>query len=162
MLKADPSRLTRAIKQTKPFQGPEHEVFVGLQRAASELAQGVIELLKPVGLSASQYNVLRILRGSGKRGLSCGEIGDRLVARDPDITRLLDRMEGQGLVSRARDEADRRVVTTRITAAGLALLHGLDEAVAGVHRKQLGHLGPSRLRQLNELLQAVIKPVTQV
>jgi DNA-binding MarR family transcriptional regulator len=153
------SPLAAAIKQRKPFQGPEHEVFVAIQRAASELALGVSELLKPAGLSASQYNVLRILRGAGKGGLSCGDIGDRLVSRDPDITRLLDRMEDQGLVSRARDEADRRIVTTRITAAGLASLQGLDDRVAEVHRKQLGHLGAARLRQLNSLLQAVIKPV---
>ena len=131
---------------------------MGIQRAASELAQGVTELLRPAGLSGSQYNVLRILRGAGRGGLSCREIGDRLVSRDPDITRLLDRMEGQGLVTRSRDESDRRIVTTRISAAGLTLLRGLDDAITDMHRAQLGHLGAARLRQLNDLLQTVIKP----
>jgi DNA-binding MarR family transcriptional regulator len=152
-----PSRIAGAIKQTKPFQGPEHAAYIAIQRAASELTQDVTELLKPAGLSGAQYNVLRILRGAGKGGLACGEIGDRLVARDPDITRLLDRMEQRGLVSRARQEDDRRVVTARITRKGLDLLGDLDERVHGLHRVQLSHLGATKLAQLIQLLNAVVQ-----
>lgn len=147
------SRIADAIKPSKPFDGPEHEVFLAIQRVASELAQGVAELLKPRGLSAAQYNVLRILRGAGEVGLACGEVADRLITRDPDMTRLLDRLEGQGLVTRARSAADRRVVTTRITDQGLAVLAELDEPLAALHRHQLGHLGEEKLAALLALLE---------
>jgi DNA-binding MarR family transcriptional regulator len=152
-----PSRLARALKQTRPFQGPEHEVFLAIQRVASELAQGVGEILRPAGVSGAQYNVLRILRGAGKDGLPCGEVGERLIARDPDMTRLLDRMQRQGLVSRSRAETDRRIVTTRITAKGLELVGQLDAPVSELHRRQLGHLGAARLRELAGLLQSALK-----
>jgi DNA-binding MarR family transcriptional regulator len=144
-----------AIKQTKPFSGPEHEAFVALQRAAGRLAQGVTEALKPAGLTPAQYNVLRILRGAEPAGLACGEVTERLVTRDPDMTRLLDRMQAHGLVTRARGEDDRRVVLTRITAKGLRLLATLDEPIAELHRRQLGHLGRTKLRELTAFLEAV-------
>ena len=131
------SRLAAAIKQTKPFRGPEHEVFLGIQRAASELTQGVAELLKPTGVTGAQYNVLRILRGVGKEGLSCGEVSERLLTRDPDMTRLLDRMERRGLISRARDDKDRRLVLTRLTGEGLELVGRLDEPVQAIHHDQM-------------------------
>jgi DNA-binding MarR family transcriptional regulator len=148
-----PSKLAAAIKQTKPFVSAEEEVFLAVQRTASDLNQGIAELLKPEGITAPQYNVLRILRGAGENGLACREIGDRLVTRDPDVTRLLDRIETQGLIVRARESADRRVVTTRITAKGRALLSRLDEPVAELHVRQLAHLGQTKLRKLLELLE---------
>ena len=148
-----PSRLATAIKQTKPFVSTEEEVFLAVQRTASELNQGIGELLKPEGITGPQYNVLRILRGSGDEGLACREIGERLVTRDPDVTRLLDRMESQGLIARARESADRRVVTTRITAKGRELLARLDKPIAELHLRQLGHLGQTKLRKLLELLE---------
>ncbi|HEY8670823.1 MAG TPA: MarR family transcriptional regulator, partial [Terriglobales bacterium] len=98
------------------------------------------------------YNVLRILRGEPK-GLPCGEIGCRMITRDPDITRLLDRLEKRGLISRIRDTEDRRVVLTRISSEGLKALSRLDVPVQDAHRKQLGHLGRERLRQLADLLE---------
>lgn len=152
------TRVAQAIKQTRPFASEEHEVFVALQRLASDLSQGVAELLKPSGISGPQYNVLRILRGAGPTGLPCGEIGGRLVTRDPDVTRLLDRLEKQGLVTRSRESEDRRVVTTRITDAGVALLATLDDPLAALHRRQLGHLGSERLRQLRELIDLAAAP----
>ncbi len=148
-----PSKLAAAIKQTKPFVSAEEEVFLAVQRTASDLNQGIAELLKPEGITAPQYNVLRILRGAGENGLACREIGDRLVTRDPDVTRLLDRIETQGLIVRARESADRRVVTTRITAKGRALLSRLDEPVAELQVRQLAHLGQTKLRKLLELLE---------
>ncbi|HTD23592.1 MAG TPA: MarR family transcriptional regulator [Terriglobales bacterium] len=130
----------------------EEAVFLELFRTTDMLSRGVIHVLKAEDLSATQYNVLRILRGAPE-GLTCGEIGSRMITRDPDITRLLDRLEKRGLVARCRETKDRRMVLTRISPDGLKLLARLDEPVQEAHRKQLGHLGRQRLRQLMELLQ---------
>src|SRR5713226_6186305 len=110
------------IKQSKPFTSLEEEAFVALMRTADQLAWRGAEMLKQHGLSPTQYNALRILRGAGAKGLACSEIGERMINRDPDITRLVDRLERRGLVQRSRDKRDRRVITTRITGAGLELL----------------------------------------
>ena len=130
---------------------PEEKLFVELVRTADQLSRGPAALLKQAELSPTQYNVLRILRGAPD-GLPCGEIARRLISREPDITRLLDRMEKRGLISRCREEQDRRTVLTRITEAGLELVNGLDEPVLAVHQEQLGHLGRRRLADLSELL----------
>src|SRR5216683_2118542 len=147
-----PSHLAADIKQKKRFKSLEQEAFLLLQRTTSELAEIGDQVLKPAGLSGPQYNVLRILRGAGASGLACGEISDRMIKRDPDITRLLDRMEKRGLVSRQRDEADRRVIIARITRDGLDLLARLDSPVNATHREQLGHLTKQQLRTLIDLL----------
>jgi DNA-binding MarR family transcriptional regulator len=131
----------------------EERVFVALWRAADTLARAGEDLLKAHNLSSTQYNVLRILRGAGEKGLSCREIGERLIRRDPDITRLLDRLEARGLLGRTRETEDRRVVTTRITAAGLRLLGKLDEPVQDLHRRQLEHMPEKQLLQLLNLLE---------
>jgi DNA-binding MarR family transcriptional regulator len=117
------------------------------------LSRGLIAVLKTEDISSTQYNVLRILRGSPE-GLPCGEIANRMITRDPDITRLLDRLEKRGLISRCRQTKDRRMVMVRITPEGLKLLARLDEPVQEGHRRQLGHLGRERLLALTELLQA--------
>jgi DNA-binding MarR family transcriptional regulator len=143
-------------KKTRAPQTPlEAQVFVNLLRTADALARGAEALLKPAGLSGAQYNVLRILRGAGTEGLACREVGCRLISRDPDITRLMDRLESRGLIARARGEEDRRVVKTRITAEGLRVLGGLDAPVEKLHRRQLHHLPPRELRQLSRLLEQV-------
>jgi DNA-binding MarR family transcriptional regulator len=115
------------------------------------LSRGVTQVLKTEDLSATQYNVLRILRGA-REGLKCGEIGDRMITRDPDITRLLDRLERRELITRCRDTKDRRTVTARITTDGLEVLGRMDAPVREMHRKQLAHLGRKRLATLTELL----------
>jgi DNA-binding MarR family transcriptional regulator len=127
--------------------------FLDLQRTCDLLTRGPAQILKNEDLSPTQYNVLRILRGSPD-GLPCGEIANRMITRDPDITRLLDRLEKRGLISRWRESKDRRVVLGRITPNGLKLLTRLDQPVEEAHRKQLGHLGKDRLRALAELLAA--------
>jgi DNA-binding MarR family transcriptional regulator len=132
---------------------PEEVAFLDLLRTTDILARRLVGVLKPADLSATQYNVLRILRGSPD-GLPCGEIASRMITRDPDITRLLDRLEKRGLISRCREAKDRRMVHTRITAEGLKVLGKLDGPVQEAHREQLGHLGPARLRELTELLSA--------
>lgn len=116
--------------------------------------RGLAALLKPEDLSSTQYNVLRILRGSPE-GLACGEIGNRMITRDPDITRLLDRLEKRGLITRCRETKDRRMVMARITPAGLELLERLDEPVQKAHRAQMGHVGRERLQALCDLLREV-------
>ena len=132
---------------------PEEAAFLDLLRTADMLTRGAIGVLKAEDLSQTQYNVLRILRGS-PQGLPCGEIASRMITRDPDVTRLLDRMEKRGLISRSRESRDRRMVLTRITPEGLKLVDRLDEPVQKMHRKQLGHLGKERLQALKELLAA--------
>ncbi len=130
---------------------PEEGAFLDLLRTTDMLSRGLVQVLKTEGLSATQYNVLRILRGAPE-GLPCGEIASRMITRDPDVTRLLDRLEKRGLISRRRETKDRRTVVARITPDGLKLLARLDEPVEAAHRKQLGHLGRERLRTLTELL----------
>lgn len=141
------------IKQKKPVRLREEEAFVNLLRTADVLMQGVAETLKPLGLSPTQYNVLRILRGAEPTGLVCREIGERMITRDPDVTRLLDRLEDRGLVARTRGREDRRVITTRITDDGLQVVGKLETPIADLHARQLGHLGAARLRTLIDLLE---------
>src|ERR1700682_6287572 len=130
---------------------PEEAAFLDLLRTTDMLSRGLLKVIKAEDLSATQYNVLRILRGS-PAGLLCGEIASRMITRDPDITRLLDRLEKRRLISRCRETRDRRMVMARITPEGLKLLARLDKPVQTAHRKQLGHLGRERLRALTELL----------
>jgi DNA-binding MarR family transcriptional regulator len=139
--------------QRRRLAHPEESLFLDLLRTTDMLTRGMIGVLKKEDLSMTQYNVLRILRGAPE-GLPCGEVANRMITRDPDITRLLDRLEKRGLISRARETRDRRMVMARITAQGLKLLGRLDEPVQEAHRKQLGHLGRERLRTLTALLQA--------
>ncbi len=141
------------IQQTKPFSSREDEALVSLQRTADQLHWRLTEMLKPHGLSPTQYNALRILRGAKDEGRACSEIAERMINRDPDITRLVDRLERRGLVVRSREGRDRRVITTRITPAGLALLEGLDRPIEEFNRRMLGHLGEQQLRTLLGLLQ---------
>ncbi len=133
----------------------EAEALLNIQRTAGLLDAGMAELLKPLDLSSAQYNVLRILRGAGKAGLPCGEIGCRMVTRDPDITRLLDRLEKRALIGRFRETGDRRVITVRITAEGLLTLKGLDSAVDRYVRNRFRKLGAERLQALIEALELV-------
>ncbi|MGA8440060.1 MAG: MarR family transcriptional regulator [Candidatus Sulfotelmatobacter sp.] len=131
---------------------PEEAAFLDLLRTTDVLSRGLAQVLKTEALSSTQYNVLRILRGSPE-GLACGEVANRMITRDPDVTRLLDRLEKRGLIARSREAKDRRTVMARITTAGLKVLARLDEPVQAAHRKQLGHLGRGRLGALTELLQ---------
>ncbi len=131
----------------------EESTFLELLRTCELLSRGPARVLKQADVSSTQYNVLRILRGAPE-GLACGEIGNRMITKDPDITRLLDRLEKRGLVARCRENEDRRTVMTRITNKGLELLARLDAPVQAEHQRQLGHLGRERMRKLTELLRA--------
>jgi DNA-binding MarR family transcriptional regulator len=143
---------TQSETKVRRVGSPEEAAALDLFRTSDLLSRAGAQLLKSEDLSPNQYNVLRILRGAPS-GLPCGEIASRMITRDPDITRLLDRMEKRGLISRCRETKDRRMVMARITPEGLKLLGRLDEPVEEGHRRQLGHLGRDRLRALTELLQ---------
>lgn len=142
------------MSRTKQKIGSAEEAAaLDLARTVELLAHPVSQLFKAHELSMTQYNVLRILRGA-KEGLTCGEIANRMISRDPDITRLLDRLEKRSLIARARDDKDRRVVLTQITPEGLELLAALDGPVLKTHAESLGHMGEERLAALRELLAA--------
>ena len=145
--------LKQEIKQKRPFRSVQEEVMLALARTADIMAAPMNDLLRAADLSSSQYNVLRILRGAGEEGLPCGEISTRMVRRDPDLTRLLDRLEARGLVHRARSTTDRRVVTATITPAALKLLAGLDEPVDATLKRTLAGVPAARLRTLLEILE---------
>lgn len=149
------SRDLRAeLKQTKGFKSLRHEAYLSIQRTAAELEHGVESALKPCGITATQYNVLRILRGAEPGGLCRSEISERLVRRVPDVTRLLDRLEQMTVIARSRGGDDRRYVTTRITKEGLKALADLEETVDAIHDAQLGHMADAALRTLIQLLGA--------
>jgi DNA-binding MarR family transcriptional regulator len=146
------SDLRTDLKQRKPFRSLEQEAHLSIQRTAAELEHEFETAMKPHGITATQYNVLRILRGAEPEGLCRNEIGSRMLRRVPDVTRLLDRLEDGRLIARVRGGRDRRFVTTRITAAGLKLLAALDPVVDGLHTTRFGDLGDGRLRSLIEIL----------
>ncbi len=133
----------------------EDQVFIAVLRTADALSQQAEQVVRARGLTGAQYNVLRILRGAEPEGCACREIGERMISHDPDMTRLLDRMEKRGLVTRERQSQDRRVVKTRITPAGLELLNSLEQPVHKLHKRQFAHLAASRLKALSELLEDV-------
>ena len=147
-----PNELLDDLRQIKPFGSLAQEAHLNVSRTEAVLQEGLDRVLKPYGISATQYNVLRILRGAGQDGLCRNEIRDRLVTRMPDVSRLLDRMEEAGLVARERDTADRRLVTTRLSQRGRQLVDELDGPVAAEHERRLGHLGEAGLRELVRLL----------
>ncbi len=147
------------IQQTRPFTSLEDEALVALQRTADRLQWRLSEMLKAHGLSPTQYNALRILRGAGEQGRACSEIAERMINRDPDITRLVDRLERRGLAVRSREGHDRRVITTCITPAGLELLQTLDTPVEEFNRKMLSPLGEERLQTFIRLLEVIREQV---
>lgn len=147
------SAISKTARGRRGIDCPEEAAFLDLLRTTDMLSRGLVKVLKRERISATQYNVLRILRGAPE-GLPCGEIASRMITRDPDVTRLLDRLEKRQLIARCREDKDRRTVMARITKEGLGVLTRLDEPVQTAHRKQLGHLGPERLSSLAEMLAA--------
>jgi MarR family transcriptional regulator, organic hydroperoxide resistance regulator len=147
--------LQAELKQKAPFRSREQEAYLSLLRTAGALQASVEAKLKEFGLTSTQYNALRILRGAGTEGLPCSEIGERMITHDPDITRLLNRLQKCGLVVRARAKTDRRVIHGKITSAGLRLLREMEEPVEKHNREMLNHVGPEKLVQLIELLELV-------
>lgn len=148
-------KLQKEIRQTKAIGSLEEEASLNIVRTADVLMAKVAEVLKPYGLSATQYNVLRILRGAGDAGVTCKDVGSRMLTRDPDITRLMDRLEKRGLLTRDRAREDRRFVATRLTRAGIEMVNQLDRPMERLHQRQMKHMTGQRLRALVGLLEEV-------
>src|ERR1700694_4291250 len=152
--------MSRAHKQRPPLPS-EDRAFIALQKAADKLALQAEQLLKSNGLTGAQYNVLRILRGAEPQGLACSSIAERMISHDPDMTRLLDRMEKRHLITRQRQSDDRRVVKTRITSGGtesLESLKRLDPTIRELHQRQFAHMGAARVKTLADLLDEICAP----
>ena len=147
------SELKREIVQERPFSNPEEEALLNLLRTADCLNRAIQRKTRPFGITSTQYNVLRILRGSQPQGLTCSAIGDRMITADPDITRLLGRLKALKLIRQQRDKRDRRVIWTQISPAGLTVLAEMDPMVQEFPGELLGHLGHDRLTHLIELLE---------
>ena len=143
------------LKMTKPFKSLEEEAILSVARTAAVIDHAGAEVMKRFDLTITQYNVLRILRGAGEDGLCRNEVGERLVTKVPDVTRLLDRMESSGLITRHRGTADRRFVTTRITDKGLKLLEKIDRELPALHTRIIGHMSQKKLKELVDLLEEV-------
>ena len=143
----------RDIRQTRAFRSLEEEVYISLRLTSQVLDQPWARYLRTAArISPSQYNLLRILRGAGTEGRTMSEIAERMINRDPDVTRLADRTVTLGLAQRLRDTEDRRVVKLFITTKGLELLSRLDDPVQVFLKQALGSLGPKRLKLLRDLL----------
>ena len=147
--------LQEELKQTKPFKCSEEELYLSIIRTAARLEHALGQALKRYHITPTQYNVLRMLRGAGPAGLCRNEVGARLVANVPDVTRLLDRMEETGLIVRERSATDRRFVTARISARGLELVNKLDAPITAIHHQHLGHVEKRAQRELIDLLTVV-------
>ncbi len=148
-------KIQKEIKQTKAHPSPGEEAYLNILRTADVLSNEVAAVLKPAGLTLTQYNVLRILRGAHPDWLTCSQISERLISKDPDVTRLIDRLKSRDLISNQRHETDRRVVTVRITEKGLRILKDLDEPILNLHRRQLGRIAADDLQRLIALLELV-------
>jgi len=148
-----PGKIAAEISQTKPFSCREEEVFLNLARSYEYLLQGLGELFKSSNISTTQYNILRILRGAGEAGLNCTEAAQRMISHDPDITRLLDRLETRNLIVRSRSLTDRRVVMVKIAQGGLDLLAQLDQPLLDLHALQMERLKPEQIEELIGLLE---------
>lgn len=141
------------ISASRASGGIHEEAAVMILRASAAMLDAIDEVFEPYGITATQYNVLRILRGAGENGLCRNDVICRMITRMPDVTRLIDRLEAAGYVTRARDSQDKRHVTTRLTPVGAKLLARLDPVVAATHRRRLGHLTTTQLKSLIRLLQ---------
>lgn len=152
-----PHLLEREIHQTKPLSLVD-QAAANLHRTSAILLQEVVDHLGTKGISAKQYNILRILRGAGENGLCCGDVASRLVTPDPDTTRLLDRLVARKWISRRHDQKDRRVVRVRITASGMSLLASLEKKVQMIQHRQFQRLPATDLKKLVALLEALREP----
>lgn len=156
------SLLQKELHKKKPFECPEQEVTLNLLRATDFVSREFQSLFERHGISAQQYNVLRILRGHRETGLPCQKIVAQMITQMPDITRLVDRLETSGFVRRERTEQDRRLVIVHITAVGMDLLAQLDQPLLDLHRGQMQHMARAELAELNRLLEKLRRPVTEV
>ena len=154
------TKLLAELKQNKPFESIEDEVFINIIRTAEVFNRKLAEFLRSFELTSSQFNVLRILRGAEPDGLICREIGERMIAFDPDVTKLLDRLEARDLIARERQQKDRRVITVRISEEGLKLLKEIDLPILDFVNNLLSHMSETKLRMLSELAEEAREKLT--
>ncbi len=145
------------IAQERPFASLEEEALLNLLRTSDCLNRAFHLKTRTWGVTSTQYNVLRILRGAQPNGLTCAAIGSRMITAEPDITRLLKRLKALKLIRQKRDSQDRRVVRTVISEAGLALLGEMDPAILSLPGELLGHLERAELEELVRLLELARK-----
>jgi DNA-binding MarR family transcriptional regulator len=161
-----PGKLLQELHKSTPFESVQQELILNVLRTADHFSRSFEELLRPYNLSSPQYNVLRILRGvtstdslrgvkAEPQGIPCKCISEKMITRDPDITRLLDRLEARNLITRQRDGKDRRVVYTRITEEGLRVLAELDQLVLDFHIQALAHMSEETMLQMIEQLEGI-------
>jgi DNA-binding MarR family transcriptional regulator len=155
------NKMLEEIKQTKPFTSRQQEAALNILRTADALKRGVVLMLKPHGITSAQYNVLRILRGAGARGLHCNGIAERMITAEPDLTRLLTRMETLGLLVRQRENDDRRVVTVTVTQRGLRLLREVEQPLRGLQKQQFALLSEDKLATLIDGLERVRESIAR-
>ncbi len=160
MIRKSTSSVGEEIHQTKPFATIEEELLVSLLRTTDVLHERFEQMIRPFNISMTQYNVLRILRGAEPAGRTCGEVGERMIAREPDVTRLLERMEKAGLIKRTRDSIDRRVVVTRISSHGLKLLDEMEPKLRELDGL-LKPMGDRKIETMLKLLDEVREHVRQ-
>jgi DNA-binding MarR family transcriptional regulator len=151
-------KLAKEIRQTRPFQSTEEEAFLNLGRTWEVLQKRAADLVKEFQLTPTQYNMLRILRGAGNDGVTCSQATERMLTPDPDITRLLDRMEMLGLVRRDRSKEDRRIVIARITDQGLALVNQIDTPLHHLLQQSFRRVGRQRLKELIDTMEVLREP----
>ncbi len=156
------NRILEELKQTRPFEDRRQEAALNILRTADVLKRGLELVLKPHGITSAQYNVLRILRGAGEHGLHCGGIAERMITAEPDVTRLLTRMERLGLLRRQRDGSDRRVVTAFATKRGLQLLDELEDPLRELQQRQFALLRDEEIDALIGGLEKVRESVSGV
>jgi len=145
--------LKREIAQERPFSSVEEEALLNLMRTADCLHRAFQRRSRDWGVTSTQYNVLRILRGAQPQGLTCSAIGSRMITAEPDITRLLARLKALKLIRQQRDQHDRRVVWTQIAEAGLDLLHKMDPVIQQLPKDLLGHMESAEVKKLIRLLE---------
>jgi DNA-binding MarR family transcriptional regulator len=154
-MKADAHSLQQEIRQGQPFQSRSQEAAIAIMRTADVVRRRIAATMEPFGITMQQYNVLRILRGAGPRGLPTLEIADRMIEEAPGITRLLDRIEAKSWVKRVRCAEDRRQVLCSITPEGLELLARMDAGILNADRLAVGELDECELEQLLGLLSSI-------
>lgn len=148
--------LKKRLRQAKEFRNPKEAVFLAIQVLAEDHRAVLDRVFKDSGLTGTQYNVLRILRGAGNNGLSCREISERMITRDSDITRMLDRLEANGLIRRERQSADRRVILAFITERGLELLRGLNGPVAQAQERLFSGVSKTDFNSVSRILDKML------
>ena len=151
-------KLQHELKKKRPFESPQEEALLSVVRTSDQLQIRSARLLREHGLTPSQYNILRILRGEGKP-LPILEIASRTIAVVPGITGLIDRLEQAGFVNRVRCQNDRRVIYVELNEKGQEVLAALDEPLLALHKRLLGHLSQAELKELSRLLEKVREPL---